>query len=363
MRLLHLEVSELRNLQQVKLDTDASYNIFYGNNGSGKTSLLEAIYLLALGRSFRTHQTKKIISHESEKTVIFAQAQSPDSSRTTTLGISRDRAGNCERHLAKQPVNSNAELAKALPLQLINTQEHFSLASAPKFRRQLMDWGVFHVEHGFFSVWQDYHRALKQRNALLRQQTRFSNPQVAAWNASLANSGEKLATYRQEYVALFSPILSALWKSLMPNTSLDLRHACGWASQEELSTLLERRYLDDQRLGHTAYGPHRADLHLLIDGKPAFDQLSQGQQKLLLYALRLAQGKLLHELSGKRCVYLLDDLPAELDAGKRRLLARVLDDLNTQVFITGIAKKDLSAFVKKPDAQLFHVEHGCIRPT
>jgi DNA replication and repair protein RecF len=184
---------------------------------------------------------------------------------------------------------------------------------------------------------------------------------MAIWNQSLSESGTRLSQYRAQYIDAFSPILSALWRSLMPGTEIEMRHGQGWPAQETLAETLVRRHADDLRLGHTAWGPHRADLQFFVNGKPAFDALSQGQQKLLLYALRLGQGQLLYQQSQKRCIYLIDDLPAELDKHKRQLIGETLDQLKAQVFMTGIEKQDLAAFVQKPQQQLFHVEQGQIQ--
>ena len=146
MSLSRISVTGIRNLQPVTLNPSPRVNILYGDNGSGKTSLLEAIHLLGMARSFRSTRLTPVISHDQSNCTVFGLVEMVNG-QSSALGISRDRNGEARIRINGQSVRSATELAEALPLQLINPDSFRLLEGAPKLRRQFLDWGVFHVEH------------------------------------------------------------------------------------------------------------------------------------------------------------------------------------------------------------------------
>lgn len=357
MFLTHLAIKQLRNLTYLELAPSLTCNILYGDNGSGKTSLLEAIYYLSLSRSFRTSISTRVIQQGKDSLSVVGEIGSLEG-QTVRIGVRRFINGHREMRLAGKQITTIAPLAQALPIQLINHQQQ-ELLNAPKARRQYLDWGLFHVEQLFLPSWQAYRLALKQRNAGLRQQA--ASNQLAPWNAVLVEEAKKLDIMRKNYICCLQPIFSTLWHDLMGESStLELSYHRGWSANKELEDILKENVYSDSRIGYTQLGAHKADLTLTVDKVPAKDKLSQGQQKLLVYALKLAQGKLLQQQQQKNCIYLIDDLPAELDSKKRAKIADALTMLNTQVFITGVSNKDLESFFSANSTRLFHVEQGTI---
>ncbi len=333
-------------------------NIFDGQNGSGKTSILEAIYFLGLGRSFRTSLTQRVIHDHADKLMVFAQLKQPGG-QSHSLGIERSRKGEKKIRINGESITSLAALAKELPLQLLTTESHRYFHDGPKIRRQCLDWGVFHVEPEFYSVWQQLQKALKQRNASLKNQ--LSRNEIEVWNYEIVQLSILLDQHRKDYVEKLNPLLTDLLQTFLPELDLQLRYFRGWSQEKDLMEVLTGSLSRDLQLGYTQFGPQRADLQMYAGKVPAGDFLSQGQQKLAAYALHLAQGLLLQKYTQQSPIYLIDDLPSELDPEKRRFVAAVLTQLQSQVFITGITLDELSEMIPSRQASMFHVEHNNIK--
>jgi DNA replication and repair protein RecF len=355
MKITHLEVKNFRNLINVQLDLNHNINIFYGDNGSGKTSLLESIYFLGLGRSFRTQLLRYIITHNHDNIIIFARIQN-QYEPAIPIGIEKTLNGNSAIRIAAQNINTHAELTKLLPMQLINAQTYTWLESGPKFRRQFIDWGVFHVEHSFLLHWQKMQRALRQRNAILKQN--LNTKQLEPWDQEFIESSNILHNLRQEYITKLTPVFSEIITKLL-NTNLKTQYYPGWDTEKSLQKQLQQTLSRDIQLGYTSIGPQKADLRFQINNIPAQNVLSRGQRKLLICALQLAQGRLLYQYTGKNCIYLIDDLPAELDNKHRQQIINILSKINAQIFVTGVRRDDL---IIDKNMQMFHVKHGEIVP-
>lgn len=361
MSLKRLTIRHLRNLEAVDIAPSPRINLLYGENGSGKTSVLEAIHSLAMGRSFRSHKHKPLIQHEQDAFTLFAKLRAADGLETP-LGLSRSRAGEVSFKVNGSPVGSVAQLAELLPLQIINAQTFSLLEGSPKVRRQFMDWLVFHVEPNFFPAWKASQRCLKHRNSLLRRD-RIDHSELAVWDRELINLAETLHQFRQSSIEQFKTVFLELLDSFVQIPGVSLSYKRGWDKERSYADVLAANFERDVQIGYTQSGSHRADLRLSVEGQPAAEVLSRGQQKLVVCALKITQGYLLSELTGRRCIYLVDDLPAELDSRHRATLVEWLDRLETQVFITGVEKEPLLAdWRERPQVptQVFHVEQGKI---
>lgn len=362
MSLIRLNVSAIRNLQPVELSPSPRINLLCGANGSGKTSLLEAIYLLGMARSFRSTRLQPVIQQEQQQAVVFGQVQQADG-RMASLGIARERNGESKIRIDGQNARSAAQLAELLPLQLINPDSFRLLEGAPKIRRQFLDWGVFHVEPRFMPAWQRLQQALRQRNSWLRH-ARIDAAAQAAWDHELSQASEAIDAYRRAYIQALKPVFEDTLAALLQLPELSLSYYRGWDRERSLSEVLAASLERDRQLGHTQAGPQRADLRLRIGSHNAADILSRGQQKLVVCALRIAQGRLLNQVRHGQCIYLVDDLPSELDEQHRLALCGLLEQLDCQVFITGVDAQILKKGWR-PDTPvaLFHVEQGRIQPS
>lgn len=353
-----LRLTGFRNLAFAELSPCFNgINIISGVNGSGKTSLLEAIYYLGLGRSFRTSTATRLIQQSQEKFCIFSQIVS--SNRDIPVGAERQQNGESRLRVAENDASSITELASYLPLRLINSQTHYLLESGPVFRRKYLDWGVFYHFQAFLPLWRQYERVLKQRNALLRE--RKLPHEVRIWTDELVKYALELDKMRREYIDALTPAIISIVERLLGMTTIEIRYYSGWDESEDYATVLEAAFPDEIRAGHTLFGPHRADLDIYIDGLSAKHFLSRGQQKLLICAMILAQGVVLAKYSENQLIYLVDDLPAELDEQSRNKLISALVDQQTQVFVTAIEHEIMTAALSQQPGKpvkLFHVEHG-----
>lgn len=356
MFIARLNIQRVRNLKAVALDGLQPFNIFYGQNGSGKTSVLEAIHLLATGRSFRTHIPKNYIQHQCGDAVVFAQSHSEK------IGMQKLISGEQLIKVNGDTVATQGQLAKILPLQYLDPLSTDIIDHGAKPRRQMLDWLMFHVEPDFYSTWQHYSRALKQRNSLLKSQRNISLASMEPWNLVLSQYGEMLHSQRLEIVEQWKEYLRQDLSVLLPNIEIELDYQAGFHVEHGLLNDLTQFHQKDLDRRYTEYGPHRADLRLKTANGDANVVLSRGQKKLLIVALKLSQIAMLHACN-RETVVLLDDVTAELDLSAQQRLIERLSQLGSQVFMTTLDQEIVkSHFQDLPiPYQLFNVDNGQVK--
>ena len=327
MTLRQVQVTDFRCLHRADLDLDPSFTLISGPNASGKTSLLEAIYVLGRGRSFRTRRLEHLIRHGTERFVVFGEV---DSTRRVPMGVEGSRKGIRAQIDGDKP-SSLAELALSLPVQIIDPEVHHLIEEGPSRRRRFLDWGVFHVEQSFVGHWQRYQQVLKQRNAALK--ARQPKAVVSVWDSDLLRSGELLGAARERYVTLLSPSAEVIGRSLL-GMELSLSYRNGWLKGQSMTEALQQSWSHDLEMGATQVGPHRAELGIRLGGTAVKDRISRGQQKLLAAALLIAQLKLFPEGSPVQPTLLLDDPAAELDDERLANLIREVSSQSVQLIVT-----------------------------
>ncbi|WP_174494067.1 DNA replication/repair protein RecF [Acinetobacter sp. Marseille-Q1623] len=356
MQITRLNIQRVRNLKAVALHELQPFNVFYGKNGSGKTSVLEAIHLLATGRSFRTHMPKHYIQNDTADALIFAQ------SATEKIGMQKLLSGEQLIKVNGDSVATQGQLARILPLQLIDPLSTDIIDHGAKPRRQLLDWLMFHVEPDFYHAWQYYSRALKQRNSLLKMQRNLSLQDLEPWNKMLSEYGEILHSQRVEIVEQWKTYLAEDLAVLLPNLSIEMDYSAGFHVEQGLAQDLIQYHQKDVERRYTEYGPHRADLRLKTTTGDADVVLSRGQKKLLIIALKLSQIAMLHACN-KETVVLLDDVTAELDLTAQQRLIERLSQLGSQVFLTTLDQDSVKKHLHDLSIsyQLFNVDNGQVQ--
>lgn len=358
MLIQRLRVASLRRFDEVELEPASGFNLIHGDNGSGKTSLLEAMHLMAHGRSFRGRVRDGLIRQGAPALEVFVEWQA-GGGHVHRAGL-RHAGSRWEARLDGQPVGHLGELCRALAVVTFEPGSHALVDGGSETRRRYLDWGLFHVEPGFLQEWRRYSRALKQRNSLLRS-GRAPTPQLDAWEHELAQAGEVLHGLRAAYVAQLAPAFQTTLARLLPaagEATLSLQP--GWRRQElPLADALLLARDRDLAQGHTSVGPHRAGMRLELAGLPA-DSLSRGQAKLAALGLLLAQATHLAGVEGRWPVLQLDDLASELDRRHQRLLLEWLAGTGAQVFVTGTELPAAASELGIP-TRVFHVEHGVVR--
>ena len=357
MPISRLVVNKLRNLDHFELLPGSGVNLIVGANGSGKTSLLEALYLLGRGRSFKTNKHKTFITKGELEVTVFGEVQTFSDMATISAGVTKSLDGCHQIKVAGINATSAAPLLELMPIQLIEPETFKLLAAGPAYRRQFIDWGVFHVEHFFFECWQRLNRCLKQRNKLLRR-GKIDGSVLAVWDREFVVQAEMLTTQRSAYVEQLRPVFDGFLVALTDIQDFQVDFYPGWNIKISLEDTLNEMLVNDLRRGFTQAGPHRADLRIKYLEHNASETLSRGQQKLVVCALKIAQGHYFSQTTGRPCIYLLDDLAAELDSHHRDRLCQILSTLNCQLFITSVDEAAFSNNWPSMDLKVFHVEHG-----
>jgi len=351
-----IKINNLRNLSSVSANLSSQINVLYGDNGSGKTSFLESIYLLGMGRGIRA-RSSALVQYGQDSCMVFAKICN-QTNIEHSLGIRRNKNNELQIHLDSQIITKTAQLVDLLPMQIIN-HESFSLVDgAPKIRRQFIDWGVFHAQKQFLMIWRRTNKALHQRNAWLKQAPDDKND---VWGQELEHASNELDKYRATYVTSLEPIFKQILRKIINSINVTLNYYRGWDANKSLGLVLASNYARDKALGFSSYGPQKADISIKTNGQNAYEVLSRGQQKLVAYALLLAQGYLLSEAKRTQCIYLVDDLGAELDASYRQIICSLLEDLACQVFITTTSYDDFrSCWQSSTPVRMFCVKQGTI---
>jgi DNA replication and repair protein RecF len=351
MPLFELTVDDLRCIERAELSLHPGHNLIWGSNGSGKTSLLEAIFLLGRGRSFRTRTSQRLIRHGREDLVVFGRMDDPSA---TTLGVRVQQDEGTSARVAGNAVRSLAELSQRLAVQVIEPGVHQLVEEGGATRRRWLDWGVFQLEPQFVEVWTRYTRALNQRNAALKSQP----TQAAVWEPELARLGEQIAVWRGGFLEQLKPH----WQdavSQLAGLDVDLHYLRGWSQEVALSESLAGGRARDEARRVTHSGPHRADVAIRMNGRLAREVLSRGQQKLVAVAMTLAQLSLMQASTELTPTLLLDDPAAELDRDHLERFIALVRRLRCQLVVTALTTG--SQPFGAPE-RLFHVERGMVRP-
>ena len=328
-----LRLTDFRNFRDAEIRPGPGVNLITGPNGSGKTSLIEAVGFLSNGRSFRTPLVQRVVSYGCESLTVYAELCSGDDRKR--IGISRGQSRDTEIRINGESVRRLAELSRELPLQILNPESMSLLGDGgPELRRSFIDWGCFFSDESFFGNWARFRNVLKQRNAALR--TAGSYQSVAYWDRELVRYSEAVSEVRERYCSAIRDDLMRYLSEFLPDFTFSIDYYRGWERDADLAGLLERSFPRDREAGYTMSGAQRADLRIKADGIPARDILSRGQLKLAVCAMKLSQGLHLEQSSGRPCTFLIDDFASELDAARRRLLSEKLSGVRGQIFVTAV---------------------------
>ncbi|MGB0936562.1 MAG: DNA replication/repair protein RecF [Colwellia sp.] len=365
MSVVKVVTHNFRNLNHVPLMLHPVLNFFVGDNGSGKSSILEAIFYLGHGKSFRTSKTELLATFNKEQFTVSVK-----DNLDTQLGISKQvSSGTTTIRINGEGHNKLSELAKHIAVQIITPESFKLFFGGPKERRRFVDLGLFHVEHVFSEHWKNYSRVLKQRNACIK--SGHNDSTLAYWTNQLVLQSSKLTEIRKSYVDTLREELNVWIALLLPHLKEDItvQFLQGWPQAKTLEDTFEQTIERELSYGFSLYGAHKFDVKFLVDKQALETKLSRGQQKLFLLALTFTQAKLIEKVNRVKPILLIDDIGAELDINSRTLLAKAINELNCQVLITAIEKSVLSQFFsndeinsesKNKKFKVFHVEHGAI---
>jgi DNA replication and repair protein RecF len=352
MALSQLSLTDFRNLKSTTLDFDPRLNLINGANGSGKTSLLETIFVLCQGRSFRTHQLKQCIQYGKSGFLLFGRFEG------FKAGLAKN-SKKLEIRIDGETIKRRSELVKRAPINILNADIFQLIEGAPQKRRAFLDWCLFHVEPSYAEHWRKFQHALKQRNRLLK--TRKDFKLLDYWDQYLLDPSLEISSMRREYSEAVENILSKELGKILSGFSLEIGYQQGWPGDQELADALSGHREGDIRRGFTSVGIHRDDIVMTSDGRKVDEVLSRGQSKRLCLAMLLAALKLVNKTRETRIILLIDDLHSELDQEAQNLIYDQLLDMDLQLFISNIDNVSPRSLRVK-EFKLFHVEHGTIKP-
>jgi DNA replication and repair protein RecF len=357
MKLERLCIQHLRCLHKVDLALVPGINVFVGANGAGKTSILEAVFLLSHARSFRSGARDALLARGASGLSVFAELRRSDD-RLLRLGLGRE-ASRWEARVEGEN-SSLSELIAECAVTCFEPGSHALVAGAAEERRRFLDWGVFHVEHSFLGAWRRYQRALRQRNSLLRAGLESASSLYLPWEAELAGLATWIDGLRRDYLQRLRPILHECVGALLPELGVpDLRYRRGWADDKDLGAQFEAQRSRDLARGHTSLGAHRADWSLAFENAPMREHFSRGQEKLAALGCMLAQARLYANQHGDWPIVCLDDLASELDEPHQVAVVEQLMKSSAQVLLTGTAMPEA---LRGLPHRMFHVEQGHLAP-
>lgn len=352
MRLTDLSARDFRCFEQLVMCPGSGMNIITGDNASGKTSILEAVFMLGRGQSFRGSAPGPV-TRKGGAALVLGACIEDDRGLSHRIGMTQS-GGTLAYKLDNNSATRRFDLITALPLQLIDANLHRLLDQGPRFRRHFLDWGVFHVEHRFFPAWRQYRRALRQRNRALRDKQ--SAAAISAWDHELIQAAATIDDCRHRYVVRLTSTLPDAVVRLLGADAPTISYYSGWRQDIDFAAALESSLERDRRAGYTHVGPHRADLKVEAGGVRARAHVSRGQQKMLAATLLLTQARIVQRQQGVTPVLLVDDPEAELGSRYLRALLHEIQTLGGQCFASFLDTANL------PDLAgpvcMFHVEHG-----
>ena len=360
MPIRRLRIQHLRNVEFADILLGEGFNCFVGANGAGKTTVLESVYLVGRGRSFRSPSLDTLIRHDSDKLSVFVDIESR--ATVDSILVSKLRRHPLAVEINGQQTSKLSEAASRLPLQLLTPEVSDLIFAGPAERRRYLDWGLFHVEHRYHALARDYSRALKQRNAWLRDAHKEGLGTLDPWAEVLQALAIEVDALRRAYCIELFEVIERTAKSLEIGIEPELTYKRGWTALESasFSELLQESTVGDVKFGSTRIGPHRADIDVKCGGHAADHTLSRGQAKLVAIAMKVAQVEFLQRKTGRQSTVLFDELIAELDYQRTDKVLEVLSRLGCQVIISSVELPDAIKGSIGNRARLFHVKQGAI---
>lgn len=350
MRVLALEAASFRNLERVLLEPHPRFNVLYGDNGQGKTNLLEAVYLLGTLRSFRAAKTEELVR--------FGEPKARVRARVTKLGV--DRMLEVELAPGQKTARVDGKGARAssyfggFNVVLFAPEDLQLPRGARALRRRFLDRAIWNAHPAYLEAVQTYERVLRSRNALLRE----GGPEdlLEVYDQQLVQAAAPLQTRRRQMTEALRPRVIEAFEHVTGGLPLELAYETKVDVAELGARLVAERGRDRAR-GATSSGPHTDDLALVLDGKPAAAFASQGQARALVLALKIAEIRHLTETIGDAPVLLLDDVSSELDPTRNAQLFSFLDGIACQAFITTTHPAHVLLTQERKD---FHVVRGAV---
>lgn len=363
MFLKQLSINNFKNIESARLDFSPNINCIIGNNGEGKTNLLDAVYYLSMTKSYFGGSDLFNIRHGEDYFILQGSFNQQDIENNISCGVKRDEGKVIKRN--GKAYNKLTEHIGLLPLVMVSPTDNALINESGEERRKYMNGLLAQTDKEYLPALLRYNHILAQRNKLLKAPGGSGTDELLqTLDEQLVYSGEAVYNHRRQLATDLQPYFQKIYNTLADSKeSVEL----GYKSDLEgahFIELLQQRRERDRTLQYTSAGVHRDDLSMFLGGYPLRRVGSQGQQKTYLLALKLAQFELLHRQKGFRPLLLLDDIFDKLDAGRvHQLLAMVSQDTFGQIFLTDSNKVRLNGIVKEltQEYAIFNTEKGSFK--
>ncbi len=346
MRVRELRLRNFRNYSELAMQPDEGLCVLTGNNAEGKTNILEAVFLCALGRSHRTSKDSDMIRYGQDGASVHVMLDTRGGTREIAC-----RLMNGERKrlsIDGSALTRSGELLGCLNVVMFAPEDLVLVKGGPAERRRFLDMEISQIKPSYYYTLQRYNAALKQRNVMLKDPESVDYDQLEVWDSQLAKLGTEIILDRDEFVGDLASIASDIHMRLSdakeilllqyePYTEADDPEYLEGKLKEQLSASLEK----DLFRGFTSVGPHRDDLGMDLDGTDVRAFGSQGQQRTVVLSLRLSELEIMEQVRGEKPVLLLDDVFSELDKKRQQMLLKAIG--GCQTFLTCTHLEELVA--------------------
>lgn len=350
MNVKKIELNNFRNYEKQEIILDKNINIIYGNNGEGKTNILESIFVCALGKSFRTNKEKELIKIGENYAKINIDFEKED--RQGNIKINLENKKNIFLNDVK--LNKTSELLGNIYVVLFNPDDINILKQGPANRRRFLNIMISQLRPNYVHILNNYMKILEQRNTYLRQ-IKYENKKIdllEIWDEKLSELGEKIYLYRKDFIEKIILKINKIHQKITNKKEI-IKIIYNSNCKDKkifLEKLKENRTIDIQK-GYTTLGIHRDDFSIFINDKLVNIYGSQGQQRTVIISLKLSELEIIYDEIGEKPILLLDDFMSELDKNRREyLLNNIIDN---QIIITCTDKLNL-----ENNAKFFKVENG-----
>ena len=361
MTLKHLSILNYKNIEEAELDFSPGLNCVIGCNGEGKTNLLDAIRFLSLCKSLGVTQDSLCIRHEQDFFMLKGQYECEDDTMEE-IQCSLKRGQKKIMRRQGKPYKRLAEHIGLIPIVLVSPSDGLLIAGGSEERRRFIDVVISQMDLPYLDSLTRYNKALLQRNALLKMEPPCDAEILSLWEEQMAIEGEFIYQRRQKYIDEFIPIFQRYYNLIAQDHEQVSLSYISHCQRGPLLEVIQRDRYKDLAVGYSLHGIHRDDLEMLINGYPIKREGSQGQNKTMLVALKLAQYDFLHHTgTGTRPILLLDDIFDRLDAQRvERIVNLVSGDSFGQTFITDTNRDHLDKILSltSQDYKLFYCENG-----
>lgn len=353
-----IELHNFRNYEHLELSFDSSRNVFIGENAQGKTNLIEAVYLCAFARSFRTQNSANMIQIDHSRGSVSLDLVSEDIEKNISIVL--DRTGKKMIKKDGKVIRKTAELLNNLVVMVFSPEDLRIIKDSPEKRRNFINKEISQLRPQYYEQLRMYSEALKQKNSMLKENLRtgkLDENMLDIYDLQLAKYGSEIVRYRKNFIEMLSKRASEIQSGISGGKEdLTLRYVSSMSEENAYEEILGARDKDIYS-GHSSVGPQRDDMEFFINGKDARKYGSQGQHRTIALSLKLAEISIARDVLGENPVLLLDDVLSELDEERQTYLFREIEDVQLFITTTDVNHQILQ---KMPEGKIFYVKSGTI---